>query len=74
MKAQELYDLQENTGFCSGSDLHSFFEDACGDPSPSGDVFIAQAAAQKFIDERLETMAANSPAAYREVRAAMEKQ
>jgi hypothetical protein len=40
MKAQELYDFREATGFVSGMDLHGFFLSATGDMSPSGKVEI----------------------------------
>lgn len=40
MKAQALYDLRQLTGFCSGTDLHDFFQRVVGDPSPSGDAEI----------------------------------
>ena len=41
VSAQELYDLRELTGFCSGSDLHDLFLQVVGDPSPKGDVRIS---------------------------------
>lgn len=40
MKAQLLYDLRQLTGYCSGTDLHEFFRQHVGDPSPSGKVEI----------------------------------
>lgn len=40
MKAQVLYDLRQLTGYCSGTDLHDFFRQNVGDPSPSGNVEI----------------------------------
>jgi hypothetical protein len=40
IKAQELYDMRESTGFVSGTDLYAFFEHATGNPSPSALVEI----------------------------------
>lgn len=40
MYAQTLYDLRQLTGFCSGTDLHKFFQRAIGDPSPAGSVEV----------------------------------
>jgi hypothetical protein len=37
MKAQTLYDLRQLTGYVSGTDLHEFFWQQIGDPSPKGD-------------------------------------
>lgn len=36
LTCQEIYDLRELTGFCSGLDLHDFFRGIVGEPSPSG--------------------------------------
>lgn len=36
LNAQDLYDLREITGFCSGSDLHELFDHLISDPSPPG--------------------------------------
>jgi hypothetical protein len=36
VKAQDLYNLREVTGFVSGTDLHELFRGVCGEPSPSG--------------------------------------
>lgn len=36
MKAQQLYDTREITGFVSGSDLHEIFAECFSDPSPKG--------------------------------------
>ena len=49
MKAQFLYDLREKHEFCSGSDLHDFFQEQTGDPSPSGKVAIDVAAASELV-------------------------
>lgn len=49
MKAQELYDLREATGFCDGADLHRFFEVQTGNPSPAGEAEIDAAAAAEFV-------------------------
>lgn len=35
---QEIYDLREVTGFISGNDLHDFFSELVGEPSPSGSI------------------------------------
>jgi hypothetical protein len=40
MKAQILYDLRERFGSVSGTDLHEFFNQVVGDPSPSGSVEV----------------------------------
>lgn len=40
MKCQELYTLRSLTGFISGQELHSWFVDLVGDPSPSGRVEV----------------------------------
>ncbi len=58
MKAQTLYGLRDQTGFCSGDDLHAFFKWVCGVPSPSGDVVIHDMyLVRKFIRQRLDHMA-----------------
>ena len=49
MKAQVLYDMREVTSMCSGTDLHQFFYDQTGDPSPSGYKSISDEAATEFI-------------------------
>jgi hypothetical protein len=36
LRAQDLYDLRELTGFISGEELHEVFRDLVGDPSPNG--------------------------------------
>lgn len=61
MKAQKLYDLREETEFCSGNDLHEFFFQQTSDPSPSGYVEIDDDAAIKFVDNCADVMAWNSP-------------
>ena len=43
--AQVLYDLREEIGFCSGTDLHEFFSEVIGEPSPSGYAEIPSQAA-----------------------------
>ncbi len=40
VKAQDLYNLREVTGFISGTDLHKLFYDVCDEPSPSGHMEI----------------------------------
>jgi hypothetical protein len=57
MKAQKVYDLREETGFCSGSDLHEFFMGQLGDPSPSGCRDIDAEAARHFVGRRTARMA-----------------
>lgn len=49
MKAQTIYDLRENYEFCSGTDLHEFFERTCGDPSPSGKIEIDTDTAKLYM-------------------------
>jgi hypothetical protein len=49
MKAQQLYNLREETGFCSGEDLHRFFFEQMGDASPSGYVEISAEEARHFV-------------------------
>lgn len=60
MKAQKLYDLQEQFGFVSGNGLHEFFAKACGEPSPAGAVEIDTDRAQGFIRSSLDRMARNN--------------
>jgi len=49
MKAQILYDLREKYEFCSGTDLHEFFDYVLGEPSPKGIEEINPEVAQKFV-------------------------
>lgn len=49
MKAQILYDLREEYGYCSRTDLHRFFRQQIADPSPSGRVDVPTAAAKQFM-------------------------
>lgn len=49
MKAQKLYNLREEYGYCSGTDLHEFFQATVGDPSPSGRVEVPTDAAMAFM-------------------------
>ena len=49
MKAQTLYDLRDEYGFCSGTDLHQFFREMGDDPSPSGRVDVPTEAAKQFM-------------------------
>lgn len=53
MKAQKLYDLREEVAFCSGMDLHDFFESVLGDPSPSGHQTIDPLKAKAFVRQCL---------------------
>jgi hypothetical protein len=60
MEAQELYDLREEYAFCSGTDLHEFFEGELGDPSPSGYAEISSANARHLVASALICMRANN--------------
>jgi hypothetical protein len=60
MKAQALYDLRQETEFCSGSDLHEFFMEQLGDPSPSGYRDIDAEAARHFVGRQTARMATNN--------------
>ena len=57
MNAQMLYDYRETTQFCSGTDLHDFFLDQLGEPSPGGRKEVDTEAACQFVIERLNHMA-----------------
>jgi len=61
IKALKLYNFREQWGFCSGTDLHAFFFEELGEPSPSGKKLINKASAKAFIKSGLKTMAHNSP-------------
>ena len=41
--AQLFYDLRVLTGYCSGTDLHEFFRQVCGNPSPCGKTVLPTA-------------------------------
>ena len=60
MIAQKLYDFREEWEFCSGVDLHGFFETQVGDPSPSGKVEINPVEATRFVMQSLVVMESNS--------------
>lgn len=60
MKAQELYDLRERFAFCSGMDLHEYFQGELGDMSPSGHCEIDEVKARQFVQSNLGHMKANS--------------
>ena len=60
MKAQALYDFRTLTGFCSGTDLHEWFADATGDPSPRGSIEVEGEEALGFINCCLDAMEANN--------------
>jgi hypothetical protein len=67
MRAQQLYDLRERFAFCSGTDLHAFFRQAIGDPSPSGSAEIPTYEALAFVHRCYEAMERNgTPAAVRQ--------
>ncbi len=40
LTAQDLYDLRAATGFISGADLHSAFDELVGEMSPPGKVAV----------------------------------
>ena len=67
MKAQDLYDWRDRYGFASGRDLHDFFLEIMGDPSPSGRVDIPLESAVGFIQKSLMEMAIHSPSTCQEV-------
>ena len=54
MKAQKLYDIRGDYGYCSGTDLHKFFRETVGDPSPSGRVDVPTSEAVKFMTAGIE--------------------
>ncbi len=72
MLAQELCDLREETGFCSGQDLHGFFLEELGDPSPSGHAEIEEVAAIRFVHDRYQEMHTHSPNAAAEIAAVVD--
>lgn len=64
MLAQKLYDLREKYEFCSGSDLHEFFSDLLGDPSPSGKTKLSRIQEEQvwnFIQDSFAAIGCNSP-------------
>ena len=61
MIAQKLYDFREKFETFSGQDLHEFFNEQVGDPSPSGYVEIDAYYAEEFVNTSIETMTHNSP-------------
>jgi len=61
MKVQGLYNLREQTAFCSGSELTAFFRRVLLTPSPSGDREIDSRVVKRFIRGRVRQMIANSP-------------
>lgn len=65
--AQKLYDLREQTEFCSGMDLHNFFFSQVGDMSPSGDTEIDASEAAYFTFRMMKDMQERSPASYQEI-------
>lgn len=60
MKAQLLYDFREKKEFCSGTDLHEFFREQVGDPSPSGTTEIDATLAREFVVACSEQIYANN--------------
>lgn len=54
MKAQIMYNLREEFAYCSGTDLHRFFQSVVGDPSPSGKVDIPTDHAKSFMRNGVE--------------------
>ena len=61
MLAQKLYNFREEFETFSGQDLHEFFNEQVGDPSPSGYVEIDTDFADKFVSASIEAMAHSSP-------------
>lgn len=61
MKAQTLYDLREQYEFCSGTDLHEFFNEQVGEPSPSGRAQVDTQAAKQFMATCAYAIEHNSP-------------
>lgn len=54
MKAQIIYNLRDEYGFCSGMDLHEFFYAQGVGMSPSGRVDIPTKAAKQFMTAGVE--------------------
>jgi hypothetical protein len=67
VKAQILYDLRSEVGFCDGQTLHRFFEGETGDPSPSGYVEINEAEAVNLVKAHLAKMRHNSAPTHKTV-------
>lgn len=65
--AQKLYDLREQTEFCSGMDLHNFFFSQAGDMSPSGETEIDASEAAFFVFAAMSDMKNRSPISYQEI-------
>ena len=65
MKAQDCYDDRELLGFCSGMDLHKFFEKKLGEPSPSGYTDIDSVAWAQFVIECAQAMKQHSPSVFK---------
>ncbi len=59
--AQVLYDLRDETGFCSGMDLHEFFLGELGDMSPSGYAEVSTQDALDLFDAGMRRIEHNSP-------------
>lgn len=64
MEAQKLYDLRENWEFCSGNDLHEFFVEQVGHPSPKGTTEISCAMAVQFVTTALNRSVELAPSAW----------
>jgi hypothetical protein len=61
MKAQTIYDFA-NDGGCNGTDMHDFFRDYFGRPSPSGnEILPSSSGAKTFMANCLYAQAYNSP-------------
>ena len=67
VRAQALYDLRDRYGFCSGKDLHRFFDEVTGDPSPSGTVGVPREAAAVFVARCLGDIKRNDCAVHAEI-------
>jgi hypothetical protein len=61
MKAQWLYNFREQVEMFSGADLHEFFNEQIGDPSPSGYTEINGANATRFVHRCINAARHNSP-------------
>jgi hypothetical protein len=61
MKAQILYNFRNEWEFCSGTDLHDFFREQLGDPSPSGQVEIGHDKADEFVERSIIFVVKGSP-------------
>lgn len=62
IEAQVIYDLREEFEFCSGTELHFFFRQACdGEPSPSGQELIYRTLVIQFVAQCCDEIRSRSP-------------